>query len=193
MSRKRYRIRKSAVAVALVLLLITVGFGVYFARNAIEKATYPMRYREYVERYAEQYGLEPALVFAVIKTESSFRADAISSAGAIGLMQIMPSTAQKLAKRLGEETPSEEALREPETNIRYGCAMLAWMRGEFGSMDTVLAAYNAGWGNVSKWLADEAYSSDGVTLNVIPFKETENFVSRVNLAADKYRELYYGG
>ena len=193
MSRKRYTIRKSAVAVALVLLILIVGFGVWFAGRAIEKATYPTRYREYVEQYAEQYELEPALVFAVIKTESSFRADAISSVGAIGLMQIMPSTAEKLAKRLGEETPTEAELREPETNVRYGCAMLAWMRGEFGSMNTVLAAYNAGWGNVSKWLADEAYSSDGVTLHTIPFKETENFVSRVNLAAEKYRELYYGG
>lgn len=193
MSQKRCKIRKSAVAIALLLLIILVGFGVWLAGKAIEKATYPMRYREYVEQYAEQNGLEPALVFAVIKTESSFRADAVSSAGAIGLMQIMPSTAQKLAKRLGEETPTEDALRDPETNVRYGCAMLAWMRGEFGSTDTVLAAYNAGWGNVRKWLADEAYSSDGVTLRTIPFKETENFVSRVNLAAEKYREIYYGG
>ena len=193
MSRKRYRIRKSAVAVTLVLLILIVGFCVWFAGRSVEKATYPMRYREYVEQYAEQNGLEPTLVFAVIKTESSFRADAVSSVGAIGLMQIMPSTAEKLAKRLSEETPSEEALCDPETNIRYGCAMLAWMRSEFGSMDTVLAAYNAGWGNVRRWLADKSYSSDGVTLDVIPFKETENFVSRVNLAAEKYRELYYGG
>ena len=193
MSQKRYKIRKSAVAIALLLLIVIVGFGVWFAGKAIEKATYPTRYREHVEKYAEQYGLEPALVFAVIKTESSFRADAVSSAGAIGLMQIMPSTAEKLARRLGEETPSAEELADPETNVRYGCAMLAWMRDEFGSMDTVLAAYNAGWGNVSKWLADEAYSSDGVTLHTIPFRETENFVGRVNLAAEKYRELYYGG
>ena len=193
MSQKRYKIRKSAVAIALTLLIIIAGFVVYFSGKAIEKATYPMRYREYVEQYAEQNGLNPALVFAVIKTESSFRADVVSSAGAVGLMQIMPSTAEKLAKRLGEETPSAEELKDPETNIKYGCAMLAWMRGEFGSMDTVLAAYNAGWGNVKKWLADEAYSSDGVTLHTIPFKETENFVGRVNLAAEKYREIYYGG
>jgi soluble lytic murein transglycosylase len=60
-------------------------------------------------------------------------------------------------------------------------------------MDTALAAYNAGWGNVRKWLRDEAYSADGRTLHTIPFKETENFVKRVNAATDKYRELYYGG
>ena len=193
MSRKRYRLRKPAVAALMTLLLIIAGFGVYFAGRLIEKATYPIRYREYVERYAEENSLEPALVFAVIKAESSFRPEVVSSAGAIGLMQIMPRTAGKIAERFGGEFSADADLYDPETNIMFGCALLRWMTDEFGNTDTVLAAYNAGWGNVTKWLADEAYSTDGATLHTIPFKETENFVKRVASAAEKYRELYYGG
>ena len=193
MSRKRCKIRKSAVAVFLTLLLIIAGFGVYFAGRLIEKSTYPPKYREYVEKYADENGLEPELVFAVIKTESSFRPGVVSSAGAIGLMQLMPDTARKVAAHSGGKLSEDADLYDPETNIAFGCMLLRWMYDEFGNMDTALAAYNAGWGNVRKWLRDEAYSADGMTLHTIPFKETENFVRRVNAATDKYRELYYGG
>ena len=193
MSQKRYRLRKPVVAALLTALIIAAGFGVYFAGRLIEKATYPVYYREYVEKYAEENSLDPALVFAVIKAESSFRPNVVSSAGAIGLMQIMPSTARRLAEH-SDGTLSEDAdLYDPETNIRFGCFLLRWMADEFGSADTAIAAYNAGWGNVKKWLADKKYSADGVTLDAIPFRETENFVKRVNLATDKYKELYYGG
>lgn len=193
MSRKRYKLKKPVVAALLTALIIAAGFGVYFAGRMIEKATYPVYYREHVEKYAAENSLEPALVFAVIKTESSFRADAVSSAGAVGLMQIMPRTAGKIAERFGGAFSADADLRDPETNIMFGCALLKWMTDEFGNTDTAVAAYNAGWGNVKKWLADKAYSADGVTLDAIPFKETENFVKRVDLAADKYREIYYGG
>ena len=193
MSRKRCRLKKPVAAALMTLLLLAAGFGVYFAGRLIEKATYPVYYREYVEKYAEKNSLEPAVVLAVIKSESSFRPNVVSSAGAIGLMQIMPRTAGKIAEHFGGEFSEDADLYDPETNIMFGCALLRWMSDEFGDTDTVIAAYNAGWGNVKKWLEDEAYSTDGATLHTIPFKETENFVRRVNAATEKYRELYYGG
>lgn len=193
MSRKRCKYKGIAKSLIITLLIIAAGFMVNLGGRLLEGSAYPRAYTEAVEQYAEEYGLTPSLVFAVMKTESGMRADAVSSVGAIGLMQIMPSTAKQLAERLGEEAPSEEKLFEPEINIRYGCEMLSWMLKEFGSLDTALAAYNAGWGNVKKWLADKNYSTDGVTLHTVPFKETENFISRVNRTEEKYKELYYNG
>lgn len=139
-----------------------------------------------------EYGLEPALVFALIKTESNFVSDAVSSAGAQGLMQIMPKTADSLDKLAGRSC-AERDLLLPEINIRYGCEMLKWLGSEFFTTETVLAAYNAGYGNVRIWLSDPAYSSDGVTLHTIPFEETDDFVGKVTFAAERYRELYYNG
>lgn len=192
MSLKRSEIGNILLTLLLTVLIIAAGFGVNFAGKAILKASYPQKYCEAVESCAAEYGIEPALVFAVIKTESNFSADAVSSAGAQGLMQIMPKTADFLDKLAGR-TPAERDLLQPETNIRYGCEMLKWLGDEFFATGTVLAAYNAGYGNVRTWLSDSAYSADGVMLHTIPFEETENFVGRVTFAAERYRELYYNG
>ena len=193
MSQKSFRTEGIIKTVIITALIICAGFLVNLGGRYLEKVSLPREHIEIVEKYAKEYDFDPAFIFAVIKTESGFRKDAVSSVGAIGLMQIMPSTAEKLAERLGEQIPTKEELFSPGVNIRYGCEMLSWMREEFEVSDTLLAAYNAGWGNVKKWLSDKNYSDDGITLKKIPFEETKNFIKRVNKTKDKYRELYYNG
>lgn len=192
MSRKRFDIKKILLAALMTALLLAAGFGVYGAGKLIEKTTFPQKYLYTVEKSAAENGLKPELVFAVIKTESNFRESIVSSAGAVGLMQIMPPSADALDNK--HKRPSEgRDLLDPDTNIRYGCEMLRWMLDEFKNEKTAIAAYNGGWGNVKKWLSDKSYSTDGKTLHTIPFKETENFVRRVLLTKEKYKELYYNG
>lgn len=136
---------------------------------------FPIRYYGYVKKYCKQYSVEPSVALAVIWTESKFRPNAVSRAGACGLMQLMPSTAEWLCLEIGEEY-SEEKLFEPEYNIKLGIFYLSYLQQNF-SGDYVLAAYNAGEGNVKKWL-----STDGK----IKFDETKEYIKRVNMAKKLY-------
>jgi len=173
----------------IFLLLILICVGVFFAYNIInrkiEERLYPLKYTDYVEKNALQYGIPSEIIYAVIKTESNFRHDAISSRGAIGLMQIMPETFEWLLTRTKDDFDST-MLYDPATNIRYGTYLLSILYKEFMVWDTVYAAYNAGIGNVKKWLD----AQDG-KLTDIPFNETANYVVKVNKAKEMYKKLYY--
>ena len=133
------------------------------------------------------------IIYAVIKAESNFDRTAVSSAEppALGLMQLQEETYEWVASYLLKETPSAFDIYDPETNIRNGTRYLAYLYGRFGNWDTVFAAYNAGPGNVSKWLEDSEYSDDGETLKYIPFKETRGYVEKVNRFRETYERLYY--
>ena len=179
---------KIVTAVALTLTLGIVLFRMAY-RVCLE-AIYPVKYEEYVTAYAEEYGLEPSLVYAVIHAESRFKPDAESSAGAKGLMQLMDATDEWVRTSvLGEDAPPEQ-IYEPEVNIRCGCKVLQIVLGQFENTETALAAYNAGSGNVSNWLKNSEYSDDGVTLKYIPVTETRNYVTRVLRAQKMYQSLY---
>jgi soluble lytic murein transglycosylase len=141
---------------------------------------YPLRHVDLIKRYSADYGIDPALVCAIINTESGFRADARSHKGASGLMQIIRGTSDWAAEEIGIEGYSYERIMEPELNIRIGCWYIATLVGQFGDMDTAIAAYNAGSGNVAKWLGDERYSRDGYHIDSIPFGETENYLRKVS-------------
>ena len=158
-----------------------------------EKAVSPKNYDEYVAKYAEEYNIPEYVLFAVIKVESNFDPKAKSSAGAMGLMQMMPSTFKWLTgnDHLAEHLPAE-ALYIPDVSIRYGAYYLKYLYRKFDyNWDTVFAAYNAGETNVSKWLKDKDYSDGNGNLTEIPFKETRNYVKKVNDAVSTYKELYY--
>ena len=130
-------------------------------------------------------------MYAVIRTESGFDPQAVSSADARGLMQLTADTLDwAVSKSPGAEPVGGEDLFRPEVNIRYGVYVLKLLGEQFKEPDTVLAAYNAGMGNVRRWLKDPAYSQDGETLTAIPFEETRNYVQRVRDAQAMYRELY---
>lgn len=151
----------------------------------------PLDYKETIVKYCDVYSVPYGLACAVIRTESSFDTEAKSKAGAVGLMQLMPSTAEEIALRLGEEyVPG--SLTEPETSIRYGCFYLRYLYDNLGSnWDTACAAYNAGIGRVKGWLADGGCSDDGVTLRRIPVEETENYIEKIHKFKAKYEELYF--
>ena len=184
--------------IVLVVLIISILFGFSFdiVCTAVEKRIYqkPEEYAPFAEKYSAEYGVPENLIYAVMKTESGFDSSAISSKGAIGLMQLMPSTFEWLSKDILREHLSSGMLYDPETNIKYGTYYLSRLYNRFGDWDTALAAYNGGEGNVSEWLADTRYSADGKKLIIdnIPdeFSETENYVKRVNKALEKYKKLY---
>ena len=147
---------------------------------------YPLKYEEYVTESAKVSGISQSLIYAVIKAESNFNPDAVSDSGAFGLMQLMPETAKWICEK--EQIPFETAhLTEPEANIRMGCMYLTYLLAQYhGNETNAVAAYNAGHARVDEWLANAAYSSDGETLDHIPFSETDHYVSRVK----KYKKIY---
>lgn len=187
MTQKR---RCFKVPLILFMILLVLLVAAYFAIEPIERLIYPIKYSETVEEMAQQCSLPPSLIYAVIHTESKFDPSATSAAGAKGLMQITDDTHRWACKRGGVDASTSEKLYESDVNIRVGCYVLSLLYEQFPETETVLAAYNAGQGRVSKWLKDPAYSKDGRTLYNIPYEETENYVRRVINTQEKYQKLY---
>lgn len=162
--------------------------------EAAERAQHPLYYGDMVLAYAERQELDPALVAAVILCESSYDPQAESRLGARGLMQLMEDTAGWIAHKLDEdgEGYTFDRLYDPETNIRYGTWYLGYLSRRFGGDATkIVCAYHAGQGNVDSWLQNPKYSSDGVTLDVIPTRDTATYAERVLRARDVYRKYYF--
>lgn len=173
--------------------MVILGLIAFAVLNigTLKEAVMPFRYSSYITEYSEKYGLDPILVSAVIKTESNFKADAVSSKNAYGLMQITEETAHWAAGKMGLKNFTTEMLTDPETNIRIGCWYMKNLEDEFGSTELVLAAYNAGRGNVQAWLDDPQHSSDGKTLTDIPFPETASYIKKVDIYYKIYQFLYF--
>lgn len=169
------------------LLLLLALLMVVLSSEAVIRVFYPLKYKDIVILNSRKYDLDPNLIFALIKVESGFDKDAVSVKNARGLMQIIDRTGHWGAEVLGIENFSNESLFEPEVNISIGCWYISVLLKEFGGdLELALAAYNAGSGNVTRWLADRSLSSDGKTLNKVPFKETSNFLKKVK----KYKKVY---
>jgi soluble lytic murein transglycosylase len=146
-----------------------------------ERLRYPLRYSEFVRVHAREHSLDPALLAAVIYQESKFRSGAKSSSGAIGLMQLTPRTARGIAIRTHGSSFQTTDLYDPEINIRYGAWYLDNLFRKYGTERLVLAAYNAGQGNVDRW---RARGED------IQFSETKAYVSRVEDLQRIYRDAW---
>ncbi len=171
----------------LLTLCIIAGIGYFFVLPRL----FPLGYSEYVEQYAAKYQLDSSLVYAVIYCESKFDPKAVSSADAKGLMQVTEDTGTWVAGTLEGMDTSSVDLFDAETNIRIGCRYLQWLLEKFdGYPKTSLAGYNAGHGNVAKWLADEEKSRDGITLEEIPYAETESYVEKVMWVQKMYKWIY---
>lgn len=180
-----------ALVIVLILLLsIGLGFLSDFAITCFEKNAYPREYEEYITVYAEKYGIPETLVYAVVRTESKFDSGAVSSAGAVGLMQMLPDTFKWLTDEILFDHFDSGMLYDPETNIRYGTYYLSRLYDRYGRWDLALAAYNGGVGNVDKWLTDEQYADGEGGLKRIPFRETRQYVKKVTDAWDMYERLY---
>lgn len=188
MNRKTKAALKIAALVTAFALLI--GVSVFFAGKTAYKAAYPCKYTFEIEKYADEYDVPRALLFAVIHTESGFDPNAVSSAGALGLTQITPETFHWLQTKTGESLP-DSALYEPEVSVRYGALFYSMLLSEFGGdIRTAVAAYHAGRGQVNAWLRDGQYSADGKTLDIIPSRDTNHYVYKVTKAINIYNNLY---
>ncbi|MBR4723959.1 MAG: lytic transglycosylase domain-containing protein [Clostridia bacterium] len=175
------KIIKIVFALAAVALLVGIGVREIYAR-------FPLKYGGYIEKYAEEYGLDKFMVSGVIYAESRFDNTAHSGL-ARGLMQLTDATADWVAEKLGIDYDYDMA-EEPEINIKMGCYYLSCLIEKYHNEETALAAYNAGMGNVSKWLADARYSSDGEALFDMPYGETKKYVKRVKIFTYIYKRLY---
>ncbi len=164
-------------AIVLTLILRIVIYNLY-----------PLKYEEYIFKSSDAYRQNPYFVMALIKAESNFNTSAHSDVAG-GLMQITDDTAMWICDKMGINfTPN--LIENPEINIKMGCYYLEYLANLYSDNDVVLACYNAGMGNVAKWLSDEKFSSDGKTLDYIPFPETRNYIKRVNRYKSVYEKLY---
>lgn len=144
------------------------------------------RYKKYIVGASNAFNVRQELILAVIKAESNFNEKAKSNKGAYGLMQIKKDTFSYVCGIYGLDYTDDDII-SPEANIYVGTAYLDYLYGKFKYDTVVLAAYNAGEGNVRLWLSDSAFSTDGKTLIKIPFKETEIYVAKI-LQYTKYFE-----
>jgi soluble lytic murein transglycosylase len=181
------------VLLALVLVLLAAAAAVVvtpFARKAINELALPLSHAAVIREQAHAKQLDPALVAAVIYAESKFD-PRTSSAGAQGLMQLEPRTAEELARRSGGTTFKLSDLATPRVNIAYGTYYLRELINHYsGDVPLALAAYNAGQANVDRWLAQARARGHPLTIGQIPFPETRLYVQRVLQAQLEYRRVY---
>ena len=196
MARRRRRGSRGRRILALLLVvaaLVAVGLAVHQSKPAwYARWWYPLKYESAINRDARLNGLDPALVAAVVWRESDYDPNAVSPKGAVGLMQVLPSTARFIESQ--EDPPPGRAvdIRDPEVNISYGSWYLRHLIDlHDGSVPAALAAYNAGPDNLRRWRANA--TSKGTELRVpedIPFDETRAYVTDVLDAWPVYREAY---
>ena len=185
--RRVYKVIIILITLAAVLALLFVAF------RKVTRAIYPQKYAETVAKYAERYDVDRFLVYAVIKCESNFNPDAISSEGALGLMQLIPDAFDWVrTKEPDKETLENEALFDPETGIRYGTLLLSLHLEEFETTELALCAYHAGRGKVNEWLAEGKLKDGGKKTDGIPTSDTRQYVKRVMDAYKIYQKLYGG-
>lgn len=177
--------------VAQVLILCYVLIMLFGGWKLVCAITHPIKYKNLIYETSQKYSLEPSLIASVINVESRYNPNAKSNKGALGLMQIKLSTAEYLIELYNiDEQITEDDLFDPNTNINFGCMYLTYLIEKFENTETALAGYNAGETRVRTWLKDEQYSSDGITLNYIPYSETNNYIKKINKNL-KYYSKYY--
>lgn len=187
------------MVVSILLGVFIIGTGVLIF--SYDKIMYPLNYKNEILSAGEEFSVDPVLIASVINSESRFKLSSVSNKGAVGLMQILPSTAEWAVKQMAkkgidtqtvsvDEIDVKKIMYDKETktgellnagiNIRIGVFYLAYLINKFDTLKLALCAYNAGEGTVRSWLANREYSKDGKTLDKIPYKETENYVKKIN-------------
>ena len=152
--------------------------------------THPIKFENYINFYAEEFDLNPALVASVINVESSYNVKARSNKNAIGLMQIKLTTANYLNTLNEKNLIEEKELFNPNINIKFGCEYLRYLMNKFENLTTVLASYNAGETRVKTWLKSSTFSDDGKTLKNIPYLETKNYINKINKNIAFYEKIF---
>ena len=174
----------------LVFIIIIIIFFGYKNKNTILKYFYKDDYREYVEEYSEKYNVDKNLILAIIKAESNFDENAVSNAGAKGLMQIMDSTSKDIAEKISININLDQDILNPKINIELGTKYISMLLDKYQNINLALAAYNAGSGNVDKWIEEGTLNSDGSNIENIPFLETNNYVRKILRDYEIYQKIY---
>jgi soluble lytic murein transglycosylase len=174
------------LVIALVLMCMPT------LRRAAYQWRYPCKYTEAVEQWAEEYDLDPLLIYTFIRTESGFSATAESSVGARGLMQITEETFIWLKSKIApDEGITFDDLYDASTNIRFGAYYIKCCLARYNEdVSTAAAAYHSGCGTVNALLTKSAYTDDGKTLSVFPYAQMNNYVWKITRTYQRYQELY---
>lgn len=199
--KKTYKKEPFSKKILMTVLSLSVVFlcvlgaavGLKTAHDKYVYTSYPLKYQAEVEKAAEKYGVDKYLIYGVIKTESNFDPTAVSGAGAIGLMQLMPESFEWIQTYYADEEYMDYSVGDlinADINIDYGTHLLSILLDMYGNEDTALCAYNAGLGNVDTWLQDKEYSDDGKTFKYVPVGETEEYRHRVAQNKSIFKKLY---
>ena len=188
--RNKWRII-GLIAIVLCVVVVAVAIAAVYYGVVAQKNLYMLNYREEISLFSEKYQVDPFIISAMIYCESTFRSDAVSSVGAVGLMQIMPATGEWLAGKLKIGDYSENMLLRPSINIEMGCYYMRFLLDRYdGDLVCAVAAYHSGQGTVDGWRSNPEISEDGKTLHNIPEGETRKYTTRVINATEIYRKLY---
>ena len=186
MSERREKIKIVIISkkklIILMIIVIVFIIAIIDIPTKIQKLIYKKEYSEYVEKYAESYNVDENLVYAVIKAESNFNSDAKSNKDAIGLMQLVESTAKDVSKKVDIQLTDDELkekLLEPEININLGTKYLSILIDRYQNIEVAITAYNAGIGTVDNWIEKGVIKVDGSDIENIPYKETNNYVRKI--------------
>jgi soluble lytic murein transglycosylase len=186
--------RRRRVVSIIVVIGLVAGLGALLAaeaRRAVDSVVLPLNHEDIIRQQARDKHLDPALIAAVIYAESHFREGRTSRAGAQGLMQITPATAIDIARKSGGIAFETKDLHTPQVNIAYGSFYLRYLLDRYeGNEILAIAAYNAGYGNVDRWVANAGLQGRTFTVGAIPFAETRDYVRKVQDAKHDYRESY---
>lgn len=175
----------------LILFTLIISMMILSQMNWFWKLIYPLEYKNIIISNAEEYDIDPALVAAMIFVESKYVSSAQSHRGAMGLMQIMPNTGFWIAEQLAVSDFKEDKLLDPAINIMFGCWYIANLKQQFNNeLIVVLAAYNAGRGNVKNWLDNNNWDGKDATIGDLPFEETRNYIKQVLEVYRKYEKIY---
>lgn len=175
-------ITKKQITITAIVLILCMIIAFLNIPIRIQKIIYKKDYKEYVQKYAQEYNVDENLVYALIKAESNFNSNAKSSKDAIGLMQLMESTAQDVCKKTDLQISSDELsekLLEPDININIGTKYLSILIQKYGNIEIAITAYNAGIGTVDNWIEKGIINADGSNVENIPYKETNNYVRKI--------------
>jgi soluble lytic murein transglycosylase len=192
-ARRRAILRRRLTAIVVVAALTAGGavLGWPKVHHAVREITLPLRHDDIIRQQAHEKGLDPALIAAVIYAESHFRDGQTSSAGALGLMQLTPQTARYIAHKSGGTAFVVDDLATPQVNIAYGAYYLRYLLRRYRDNEILaLAAYNAGEGNVDRWITAARQRERDLTITAIPYAETRSYVTRVQDAEREYKRTY---
>ena len=180
---KKYYWISIYIVLTFVIVFTIVGAAIVYL--------YPIKFKNQILTYSKEFDLEPSLIASIINVESGFNANSVSGAGAMGLMQLMPSTAIEIADKLNVSDFKIKDLLNPDINIRFGCYYVDYLSKIYNNnLVNVLAGYNAGLNNVNVWLINNKYSEDGIEITKTPFKETNDFIKKVQNNHKIYSKMF---